>query len=278
MDRLNAERVTQGVWRLPVAVQTLPPFDHTNSYLVASRGVGMIIDAPAEGMITALDALLEQAEVSLIKAVLLTHTHQDHCRGAKALQARLDAPFYVHPLERERLELTGPVKALQDGRVMTVGEITLQALHTPGHSPGHLSFYLPERGTLVAGDMVAGVGSSWVGAPEGDIAAYLKSLDRLEVLAPAHIGPGHGPVICEPIKKLQEVRTHRLRREQQVLQALSKKPQTLADLRATIYPQLHERVVPLAERSILAHLQKLVSDARVRCVGEGDEGPYTVGS
>ena len=120
-----------------------------------------------------------------------------------------DPPAYVHPLELPRLA-DGNIKnvrALPGDRTLTVGDKAVRALHTPGHSPGHLSFYLPEIRTLLAGDVVAGEGSTWVGLPEGDVADFLKTVEGLLELPLTHIGPGHGPIVTRPKEKLQEIKS-----------------------------------------------------------------------
>jgi len=270
------EAVAPGVWRLPFKSRTLPPFDHTNSYLIADRGVGVLVDFGGEEP-TALDALEEALGtlgVKTLKALLLTHTHPDHCAGAAALQARFEVPVYVHPLEQPRLDLPGQVLALQDSRTLTVGDKTVRALHTPGHSPGHLSFHLPETRTVLAGDLIAAQGSTWVGLPEGDVAAYLASLDRLRALDASRIGPGHGPVIMDPAARLGEAKTHRLERERQVLRALGDRPLTLPELKGQVYPEVPPQLDRLTEGSLLAHLRKLMAETKVMHLGDDERGPY----
>ena len=279
---MSSETLAPGVHRLPLPSDTLPPFDHTNSYLVENRGVGVLVDAGSkEGeALGVLEHLFQTKEVTLFKALLLTHTHPDHCAGAKAVQDHFDVPIYVHPLERprfeEKLKPTGEVISLQDERVLTVGDKEVRALHTPGHSPGHLSFYLPDTRTLLAGDVVANRGSTWVGLPEGDVADYLATLERLQNLDADLIGPGHGEVISNPRERLSESKTHRLEREQQVLDVLGEERLGLHTLRVRIYPNVTERMDKLVEGSILAHLKKLMAEMRVVHLGEDEAGPYAV--
>lgn len=277
---MTSETLAPGVHRLALPSETLPPFDHTNSYLLESRGVGVLVDAgsAAAASLEAVEHLLQTHNVTLFKALLLTHTHPDHCAGAAAVQARFGVPIYVHPLERPRFTEThaptGEVIALQDERVLTVGDREVRALHTPGHSPGHLSFYEPETRTLLAGDVVASRGSTWVGLPEGDVVDYLATLAQLDNLDPARIGPGHGEVIQQPQQRLEESRTHRLKREQQVVDALSAEPLELSALRQRIYPQVPERMTKLVEGSLLAHLKKLMAELKVVHLGTDEAGPY----
>jgi ribonuclease/clavin/mitogillin len=269
------ERLSTSVWRLELPSRTLPPFTSTNTYLIVSGGVAAIVDPGfEEESQPELTRALDEAGARLVKAVLLTHTHGDH-RAALALVLReFGGPaVYVHPLEHARLEGTAAV-ALVDDRSMTVGGALVRALHTPGHSPGHLCFHLPEEGALLTGDLASGTGSVWVGLPEGDIADYLDSLDRVMALPGLRLlGPGHGPVVDGPYRRLAELRAHRLEREGQVLAALET-PLSLGELRETVYGELATAVRAAAEASLLAHLRKLMAEMRVVHLGDSERGPF----
>ncbi len=270
------ESLASGVWRLPLKSRTMPPFDHTNSYLVENGGVGVMVDAGfhEDRALDALGNALAQTGVRLLKAVLLTHTHPDHTAGLELLSERHpDLPVYVHPNELARLEHPN-LRALQDERVLTVGDHTVKALLTPGHSPGHLSFYLEDAKLVLAGDLVAGQGSSWVGHPEGDVDDYLKSLERLRSLNLLMVAPGHGEVSRDPYGKLNEARQHRLDRLEQVYRALAEEPLTLSELRERVYPQVPESLVGMSEMSLLALLKKLMNEMRVLHLGNDEPGPY----
>lgn len=270
------EPLSPSVWRLPLPSKTMPPFEDTNSYLVASDGVGVVVDAgfhdPAA--LEQLGGALKQAGVRVLKALLLTHTHPDHVAGVPHLTARYpELPVYLHPDEFARLEHPR-ARALQDERVITVGNRTLRALHTPGHSPGHLSFHVEPDGVVLTGDLVAGQGSTWVGYPEGDVAAYLASLEKLRALAPRVLGPGHGEAIRAPEAKLREARAHRLARLEEVYRALADGPKTLSELRERIYPEVPEALTRMTERSVLALLKVLMHEMRVLHLGDSETGPY----
>jgi glyoxylase-like metal-dependent hydrolase (beta-lactamase superfamily II) len=263
------------VMRLELPVTTLPPFTHTNTYLVQSADVGMLIDPgfSDEDSLKTVQRCLERQGVRLLKAILLTHSHNDHSDGVQLLQRHYpDAPVYVHPLEYPRLELPN-LMALNPERTLMLGDTLIQSVFTPGHSPGHLSYYLPALKLAFVGDIVAGHGSTWVGHPEGDIQDYLASIERLRALKLVTLAPGHGAAIHEPYNRLNEARQHRLERLEQVISQLST-PKTLAELREHIYPELPERMVWFAERSLLALLKKLMADRRVVHLGGDEAGPY----
>lgn len=273
------EQVSPHAWRLRLPSRTLPPFDHVNTYLVASNGVGVVIDpgSPGADAAEAIRRALEHAGVHLLKAVLLTHTHHDHVDGLAALLDSAEGcAVYVHPLEAGRLARVRDVVPLADERRIAVGDVTLRSLHTPGHSPGHLTFLVEEDGVALVGDLVAGRGSSWVGVPEGDVPAYLESLARLRALGPRMLAPGHGPLVEDVDAKLASAAAHRLERERQVLSALSGGPLDLATLRERVYPSLAGASRELADRSLLAHLRKLMGEMRVLHLGEDPSGPYAL--
>ena len=282
MTPAPAEALSPRLWRLELPSFTLPPHQSTNSYLIADGGVGFLVDPgfsdPASLM--EVTSLLDAAEVKLLKGVLLTHSHSDHLAGLPLLlESYSDLAIYLHPAEFPRLEPGvhgAQVKALQEGRSLTVGQTVIQALHTPGHSPGHLSFHLQDDRAVLAGDLVAGEGSTWVGLPEGDVAAYLNSLDRLLALEPAILGPGHGPIPTNPAARLLGAKHHRMDRERQLLATLAGRSRTLPELRRSIYPDSPERLVKAVDGTLLAHLKKLMSELKVVHLGNDESGPYAL--
>ncbi|MEX2536579.1 MAG: MBL fold metallo-hydrolase [Trueperaceae bacterium] len=270
----------ESVWRLALPSRTLPPFDTTNTYLIVDSSVAVIVDPgfEDEGSLAALRSLALAQGARLIKAVLLTHSHNDHRAGLDLVRRTFDdPPVYIHPNELGRLEGMR-VQGLSDDRNLMVGDVVVRAVHTPGHSPGHLSYYLPEEGTLLAGDLVAGSGSVWVGVPEGDMSDYLASLERVDALANLQrIGPGHGEPTAYARRLLIETRDHRLARERQIIGLLSA-PLVLSDLRDAIYGDLAERLRAPAEATLLAHLRKLMAEMRVVHLGSDERGPFVVRS
>ncbi|MEZ4631507.1 MAG: MBL fold metallo-hydrolase [Deinococcales bacterium] len=276
------EALSSNLWRLAIKSSTLPPFDHTNSYLIADKGVALLIDAPSPKP-EALDLIREalaKAKVNFLKALVLSHTHPDHIEGVEAVQKAWDLPCYVHPLELERLQKRYALKslmALQDTRKLQVGDVSVESLHTPGHSPGHLSFYLPHDEIVLAGDLLSANSSTWVGVPEGDVSAFLASLDRLAALKLKQIACGHGEVIGQPYERLRAVREHRLAREAEVLGVLKEGQSALRGIRERVYGGLeHPQLIKLAEASLLAHLYKLMQDLKVIHLGQDQEGPYAL--
>jgi glyoxylase-like metal-dependent hydrolase (beta-lactamase superfamily II) len=151
-------------------------------------------------------------------------------------------------------------RELADGeRVVLAGEppFPLTVLHTPGHAPGHLCFFDETWGSLVAGDMVTGLGTVVIDPPLGDMDAYLASLDKLLALAPETLFPAHGPAIRDAAGKLREVAEHRRWREERVLAAWRDGVREPAAMLPRVYDDAPREAWPLAERQILAHLDRL---------------------
>jgi glyoxylase-like metal-dependent hydrolase (beta-lactamase superfamily II) len=199
--------------------------------------------------------------------VLVTHAHSDHVSGALAIHERWPgARFKKHPCPIRDPDLNWAW--LQDGSIVETDDGPLSVLHTPGHSPDHLTFWHAGSRTLFVGDML--VQGSTVVIPAshgGSLAAYLRSLERMRQLNPARAFPAHGPVIDDPAALIDKYVEHRTQREAQVLGALAG-GSTVETITAAIYPSLTEALVPMARESVLAHLQKLESERRVARDGD----------
>jgi endoribonuclease LACTB2 len=264
----KTERITAGVWRLELPARTLPPFTHTNSYLVGDDKKAILID-PGFYEESSLEIVQQALQDTRLESIVLTHTHPDHIEGIPLVRRIFpDVPIYVHGLEIENPELAKivhfqNVHTLELNQSLQVGSLELQPIFTPGHSPGHVSFYEPHSNLALVGDMVAGFGSIWIGTPDGNMNDYFESLEKLRALNATALAPGHGDVIYNVNQKLDEVKLHRLQRLEQVITALTAKPLTLSELRVQIYPEIDERMTTLAERSLLALLEKLEQDSSV---------------
>lgn len=225
----------------------------TNTWVVGEPP-SVVID-PGPDVAGHLLAVLEAAE--RVAAILLTHRHPDHAPGAARLAGTARAPvlaFRPEPGER----------ALHDGEVLEWERLRLRAVHTPGHTSDHVAFLLEGEMALFTGDAVLGRGTSVVDPPEGDMAAYLRSLRTMLQLRPRTLYPGHGPAVFDGPAKLRQYLEHRDMRERQVLAALGDGAGTPAEIVPGIYgDQVPERMFRVAERSVLAHLLKLEREGRV---------------
>lgn len=229
----------------------------TNTWIVGADPAVVIDPGPDDA--GHLHEVADQA--GRVGCVVLTHTHEDHAEGGRAFADLVGAPLRAY-----RAEGASP---LRDGQTVHAGGADLVALHTPGHSSDHVAFHLPDEGALFTGDAVLGRGTSFIDPPDGDLAAYLASLERMLELGPRTIYPGHGPVVLDARAKLREYVEHRAEREEQVLAALAEGARTVDQLVALIYAAYPADVHPLAARSVTAHLRKLRSEGRVRSEGRG---------
>lgn len=195
--------------------------------------------------------------------VLVTHAHSDHVTGAPAIHERWpSAQLSKFPWQARDPGL--PWQWLDDGAIVPTDEGDLTVLHTPGHSPDHLTLWHEGSRTLFVGDML--VQGSTVVIPAshgGSLVDYLKSLDRMLQLNPARALPAHGPAIEDPAALIHRYIEHRRSREEQVLSLLAARPSTVEGLAASIYPSLAPELIGMARESVLAHLHKLEHEHRV---------------
>jgi glyoxylase-like metal-dependent hydrolase (beta-lactamase superfamily II)/8-oxo-dGTP pyrophosphatase MutT (NUDIX family) len=259
----------KGVGICPLRSPTLPPATHTNAVIVAGERVVVIDPAgpdPAEQAVLfeALDSVLSEGRT--MEAVLLTHHHGDHIGAAAAVAQRYQVDVAAHTHTATALLGRCTVtRMLADGDLLDLGGRRLRCIFTPGHAPGHLCFVEEVSGVAAVGDMLAGIGTILIDPSEGDMGAYLRSLDRLRDEAPTAMIPAHGPTIANVPERLAHYRQHRLWREQRVVDALrSSAGATLDELTPEVYQDVPEALHPLAARSLLAHLLKLVDDGRAR--------------
>lgn len=221
----------------------------TNTWIVEAGPVVAVID-PGPDDEAHLRALNDRLDGATVGVVLVTHSHPDHLPLADRFARPHHASVRRYP-------------DLGDGDVVNVGTLKLTALHTPGHSADHLCFFIAEDGALFTGDLVLGRGSSMVTYPEGDVAAYLRSLDRLARLQPRILFPGHWDPVTDAMGKIAEYKQHRLEREAQVLAEVTRGPGTAAELTRRVYGDLDDRLMVAAEMTLRAHLRKLVDDGAV---------------
>jgi glyoxylase-like metal-dependent hydrolase (beta-lactamase superfamily II)/8-oxo-dGTP pyrophosphatase MutT (NUDIX family) len=258
----------------PVRTPTRPPATHTNCYLIYTSEEILIIDpgSPYEDEQQALAQCVDElvAAGRQVREILLTHVHPDHVGGVNALRDRLGKSTTVaaHALTAEPLKGSIDVdRIIEDEESIPLKgspSIALRALHTPGHARGHLCFYEERTGTLISGDNIVGLGSVLIDPPEGNMRTYLNSLERMRALPNVSvIFGGHGPAIANPYTKVDEYISHRLEREQNILSAVKAGAATPAQIVATVYTDVSPKAYAMAERAVLAHLEKLEEDRLV---------------
>ena len=213
-----------------------------------------------------LDGVAEALAGAPLYQVLVTHAHVDHASGAPALQHRFGVSrFSKLPWSERDAKWAVEWTPIQDGEMIPAGDTQLVAVHTPGHAPDHLCFWHEESRTVLCGDLAIKGTSVWIPARlGGDLAAYLASLTRVMELKPARMLPAHGPVIDDPIRVLRDYIAHRHEREEQVIAALQAGDRTPGAIVARVYRGIKESVVPLAQESVMAHLEKLRQEGHAR--------------
>ncbi|MGE0554439.1 MAG: MBL fold metallo-hydrolase [Gemmatimonadales bacterium] len=238
----------------------------TNTFLVGARS--LVILEPGEARNDDhLERIVAAAAGSRVLAVIPSHGHEDHWTLAPALADRLGVPIWFHgahpvlPVDR----------SLEDGDEIALDGARLDVIHTPGHTPEHLSFVLRDEGALFPGDHVMGWSSSIIAPPEGNLREYLRSLERLAAipgLTVAH--PAHGESIPDPYARIEELATHRRRRTVQLLTALERGSGTVAELVRQVYTDVEPSLHPAAALSLRAHLVALELEGRVTADRRGD--------
>ncbi|HEV3468819.1 MAG TPA: MBL fold metallo-hydrolase [Pyrinomonadaceae bacterium] len=257
----------------PVRTPTKPPATTTNCYVVGTRDF-VVVDpgSPYEDEQAALADYVRElvAEGRRPRAIILTHLHPDHVAGAEALRAQLGGDVAVAAYRLTAEALAGTVRVdrfVEDGEIIELdGEpkLSLRALHTPGHTRGHLALYEERTGALLTGDCIVGIGSVLIEPPEGNVRDYLRSLERFRRLPRLTVLlGGHGPAVGGPVEKIDEYVEHRLKRERDILAAVRGGAGTAPEIVARVYTDVHPRMHPLAERAVAAHLEKLEEDGLV---------------
>ena len=257
----------------PVRTPTRPPATHTCCYLIHTSQEMLVVDpgSPYEDEQQALAECIDEmiAEGRRVREIIITHLHPDHISGVNALKAHLgcDVPIATHAQTAEALTEIQVDRLIADGDVITLeGEpqIRLRAMHTPGHARGHLCFHDADRGVLLTGDNILGVGSVLIDPPEGNMRDYLDSLQRMRSLPNLSVLlGGHGPAVASPYKKIDEYISHRLEREQRILQAVREGATNPEQIVAKVYTDISPKAYAMAERAVLAHLEKLREDGAI---------------
>lgn len=279
--------VAEGIVRVPLRTPTLPPATRTNAYIVRGRTGLWVVDpgAPDAGECSVLAAEMKRAEQELglpIAGAILTHHHPDHVGGLGWWVSAVGLPVVAEQRTIGLVAGAVPGDALDELEatewiaVDADGEVDgLSLVFTPGHAPGHLCVWTGDglpglaRRVLIAGDLVAGIGTIVVSPPRGDMIAYLDSLRRAAALTPALLLPSHGPATTAAVERLEGYVAHRLAREAKVLSALGDTPIDSMAVTAVAYDDVPSVFHAFAERSVAAHLEKLVTEGRVRAHDSG---------
>jgi len=259
------------IWMLPVRTMTMPPATTTNVWMPGGEKFVVIDPGSADPAEQArlLEVIGRRTALGhSVEAVLLTHEHQDHVAGVVELCAELGVPLRAHEktMSLSRFDRIEHRERLADGDLLDLDGLTLRALHTPGHSPGHLAFEIVGRRTLIAGDLVSAISTILIEPRTGSMADYLASLERMRANGYRTLLPGHGPPI--PARALENLIDHRRRRETAVLDQLSDERAELGSIARGAYRELPDLPQKLIELQTLSHLIDLERRGAVRRVSD----------
>jgi glyoxylase-like metal-dependent hydrolase (beta-lactamase superfamily II) len=272
----------------------------TGTYIL---GVGdVVVIDPGPRLDSHRHALRSALDGERVGAILITHCHSDHSPLAEWLRQETGAPTYAygpHPAPdpiweqlaiddasadeteggaapddpvqmEESIDFAfAPDVAVADGDVVTVGELTITAVHTPGHTSNHVCWALAEERALFSGDHVMGWSTTVVSPPDGDMGAYIESLRRVAARRDAVLWPTHGPPRDDAVEYVSALVEHRLERERGVLRALESGRSTIREIVALLYADIRPELHKAAGMSVWSHLLKLVAEGRVSVADDG---------
>jgi glyoxylase-like metal-dependent hydrolase (beta-lactamase superfamily II) len=238
----------------------------TNQYVLGKEEI-TVVDVALSSRAN-IDGIIEKVEATggkKIEKILLTHIHSDHSGGALALKKRSGAKLGISRLRAGYVG--GEDFTYADGDEIPYDGGKLKVVHTPGHESGHCCFHEPELKDLLTGDHILGRGTTVIPPPDGDMADYIGSLEKLLDLEIRRLLPGHGPVVEDPYGKIREYIDHRLMREKEILNCLNEGERTISAITSRIYIDTPAALHSIAQLSVEAHLIKLVKERRVRREG-----------
>jgi glyoxylase-like metal-dependent hydrolase (beta-lactamase superfamily II) len=257
-----AQTLSPRVRRVLAANPSAFTYTGTQTYIVGTGDVAVIDPGPADPAHIA--GILAATAGERIVAIVCTHTHRDHSPAAAPLKAATGAeivgcaPLVLDddgPRADASFDRTyAPDCVLGDGERLRGEDWTLEAVATPGHTSNHLCLALIEEAALFTGDHVMGWSTTVVSPPDGDMAAYMRSLDLLQHREDAVYYPAHGEPVANPQQFVRGLMGHRKQRERQILKLVGEGVGEIATMVPLMYKGIDERLYPAAGRSVLAHL------------------------
>jgi len=254
-------------------------FHGTGTYILGTGNVAVIDPGPDDE--EHIGAILAALDGETISHILVTHTHMDHSPGCRPLQALTGAPTYAYgPHGAGKLEQGvqveeggdmdfAPDHLVKHGHIIQGGDWTVECVYTPGHTSNHMCFALQEQKALFTGDHVMGWSTSIISPPDGDMTAYMQSLELLLERDDAVYWPTHGPSIIDPKTHVRAYIAHRIEREEQILKCIDEGTHSIRDMVPLMYRDTPEFMYPAAARSVLAAMENLLRKNQV--VADGGE-------
>ena len=235
--------------------------DGTNTYILSApdSDAAIVVD-PGPDLAEHFDAVesVLHATGTRVQAVITTHHHLDHAEAAGWADV-WGAPLHAFAPHR----IPAQAAPLRDGDAVTVPGVATTAIYTPGHTSDHVCVHVAETNAVLTGDHVLGKGTTVILHPDGDMGAYLASLDRLAKVNADVLYPAHGPMIADPAERIAGYIAHRLEREEQVLAAIEHGATTGAEVVARIYGDLAPRLAGAALATVEAHIAHLRTQGKL---------------
>lgn len=259
------------------------PFTYTGSgtYIVGRPGGAVAVIDPGPDNSAHIDALVAAVSKDRVSHILITHTHSDHCGGAREFAERTGAPIHAagpHPVSDPAHDAPAldegadyrfrPDHVIADGAIIDGAGWTIEAVATPGHLSNHLCFALKEEKALFTGDHIMGWATTVVAPPDGDMGAYLASLDKLLARDDRIYYPTHGAPIETPHRFVRAVKTHRRIRDGQILDQLKAGRTRIREIVPAMYADVDKRLHGAAALNVFAHLIRLVETGAVATDGK----------
>lgn len=262
------ETVAPGVRRVIAENPSPFTFHGTGTYIIGEGNVAVIDPGPADP--SHIAALLKAVEGETISHVLVTHTHTDHSPGCALLKEHCEAPTFAYgPHGAGKLEQGvsveeggdmefQPDELVRHGDIIDGGNWQVECVYTPGHTSNHMCFAVPDSKLLFTGDHIMGWSTSIISPPDGDMAAYMASLELLLERDDECYWPTHGPAIENPKSLVRAFIEHRREREAQIMVCIDEGIERITDMVPKMYKGTPEFMYPAAARSVLAAIEYMV--------------------
>ena len=275
-------QVAPGVRRVLAHNPNAFTFHGTGTYIVGTGTLAVIDPGPLQT--EHVEALLAATKGERISHILITHTHNDHSPAALPLKQATGAKTYGFgrhggsrtnegvDVEEGGDQAFEPDVVVRDGDLIEGDGFVFEALHTPGHTSNHICYGLKEAGAFFSGDHVMGWSTTVIAPPDGNMAQYFQSLQKLLVRKDNVYYPTHGNPVREPQQFVLQLIAHRHAREEQIEVCVRHGLSSITEMVGVIYSEIDKRMHPAAARSVLAHLQHMVERGRVGCEGAPTAG------
>ncbi len=278
----EAAEIGENIRRITAPNRSAFTFKGTNTYLVGRNEELAVIDPGPAGESEHLEAILKAAGSVPITKIIVTHTHMDHSPLAADLKRKTGAAIYgegphraardLHLGERNALDSSGDKDFQADiqishGDRIAVDGVELEAVHTPGHTANHMAFALIDSPYLFSGDHVMSWATTIVAPPDGNMSAYMRSLDTLLERGETAYLPGHGGQLHRAREFVRGLRAHRRMRETAILHRIRKGDETIPEIVSVIYKETDRRLHGAAALSVFAHIEDLANKGAIVCEG-----------